>query len=353
MSAEPTPARRHFTTIDALRGFAALSVCLFHFGGAALPKLSSPLTTNLTSWGWTGVEVFFVISGFVIPYVLLRGNYHWRDGGNFLARRFVRIWPPSAVLIALTVLQYVVINRIGMGDPAGWTEVSPGRVAVNLAYAVPFTGYTWLNGILWTLAVEFQYYIVLALLFPLLTRHYGWLIAAGAISLVSSLLPFAETMLFLHFANYFAMGGVVLLFREQKIERWTLLGALAVMAAVAVSQIGWLPTLFATATALVIAFVPIRNRVFVFLGTISYSLYLVHILVGSTAEYVVVRLFAPDTVVERWLAQIAILGAAILGAWVFYLLVERHFVTWSQRLAAPREVRAIRSAPEVMPPAGL
>ena len=353
MPAEPTPARRHFTTIDALRGFAALSVCLFHFGGAVLPKLSSPLTTKLTSWGWTGVEVFFVISGFVIPYVLLRGNYHWRDGGTFLARRFIRIWPPSAILIALTVLQYIVINRSGMGAPAGWTEVSFGRVTVNLAYAVPFTSYTWLNGILWTLAVEFQYYIVLALLFPLLTRHYSWLVAAGALCLVSSLLPFAETILFLHFANYFAMGGVVLLYREARIQRWTMLGVLAIMAAVAVSQIGWLPTLFATVTALVIAFVPIRNRVFVFLGTISYSLYLVHVLVGSTAEFAIVRLFAPGSMIERWVAQIAILGVSILGAWLFYLLVERHFVAWSQKLAAPREVRAIRSAPEVMPPAGL
>lgn len=335
MPPEPSPTRRHFTTIDALRGFAALSVCLFHLGSSAVPKLSSPLTARLTSWGWTGVEVFFVISGFVIPYVLLRADYHWRDGGNFLARRFVRIWPPSAILIALTVAQYAFINRGGMGDAAGWTSIAPDRIAANLAYAVPFTSQTWLNGILWTLAVEFQYYLLLALIFPLLANR-SWLIAFGALSLVSALLPFAPTAQFFHFAIFFAMGGLVLIYREDKLSALTMLATLLVMTIVAIAQIGLLPTLFATSTALVIAFVPLRSRMLVFLGTISYSLYLTHILSASTAEFLIVKLFEPTTPVEKLTAQFVCLAATILGAWLFYLLVERHFVTWSQRLGNRR-----------------
>ena len=352
MSAEASPGRRHFTTIDALRGFAALSVCLFHLGGAGVPKLASPLTTSLTSWGWTGVEIFFVISGFVIPYVLLRADYHWRDAGNFLARRFVRIWPPSAILILLTVAQYAVINRMGLGDPSGWTSLEPGRVASNLAYLAPFTGYSWLNGILWTLSVEFQYYLLLALIFPLLLAR-RWLVSAFILSLVSAFLPFADTAQFFRYAIYFAMGGLVLLYREDKIGRSAMLGLLLLMMLVAIFQLGTLPSLFATATTLIIAFVPLRSRILVFLGTISYSLYLVHILVASSAEFIIVRLFSPDTEVERILAQLVCLAAAILAAWLFYALVERHFVTWSQRLAGRRERGAMRAADDVMPPAGL
>ncbi len=346
MAAEPSPTRQHFTTIDALRGFAALSVCLFHLGGAGVPKLASPLTQRLTSWGWTGVEVFFVISGFVIPYVLLRADYHWRDAGNFLARRFIRIWPPSAVLIALTVAQYALINRMGMGDPAGWTSIAPARVAANLAYTVPFTHQSWLNGILWTLSVEFQYYLLLALIFPLFTANRLWLVAFGALSLVSALLPFAGSAQFFHYAIYFAMGGLVLLFREGKISRLPMLGLHAAMTAVAIAELGLLPSMFAAATALIIAFVPLRNPVLVFLGTISYSLYLTHILIASTSEFVIVRLFDPATPVERILAQLTCLAAAVFGAWLFYLLVERHFVAWSQRLASRRERRAVHPLPK-------
>lgn len=323
----------HFTSIDALRGFAALTVVLFHLGGAGLPKLNSPLTIQLTSWGWTGVEVFFVISGFVIPFVMLKGDYHWRDGGQFMARRLIRIWPPSAILIGLTVLQYAAINSMGQGDPLGWTSLSVARIAANLFYIAPFTGQDWLNGILWTLSVEFQFYLLLALAFPLFVAHRAWLWVAGLVSLVTALLPFAGVAQFLTYAIYFAMGGVTLLFREQKMTRAALVALLAVMMAVATIELGWLPSSFAAATALVIAFVPIRSRLFIFLGMISYSLYLTHMLIASSAEFLIVRLFGPDTAIERVAAQLLCLAVTIVGAWLFYLLVERHFVIWSQRFA--------------------
>ena len=304
-----------------------------------MPKLSSPLTSSVTSWGFTGVEVFFVISGFVIPYVLLRGRYRWTDAWNFLARRFVRIWPPSAILIVLTIAQFVAINRMGMGDPTGWTSLDAGRVVANFAFAVPFTSETWLNGILWTLAVEFQYYLVLAVIFPLLAAHRGWLIAVFIGSLSSALLPFAETAQFFLYAIYFAMGGLVLLYREDKISRTMMLGLLLVMTFVATLQLGVLPSIFAAGTALIIAFVPIRSRVLIFLGTVSYSLYLTHILIASNTEYLLVRWFAPDTTIERIAAQFVCLSATILGAWLFFQLVERHFVSWSQSLAPKQNLR--------------
>ena len=336
--------RRHFISIDALRGFAALSVVLFHLGGAGLPKLSTPLTTRLTSWGWTGVEVFFVISGFVIPFVMMKSNYQWRDGGNFLARRFIRIWPPSAVLIALTVAQYAVVNRMGHGAPEGWTNISAANIFANLFYAVPFTGQAWLNGILWTLSVEFQYYVLLALAFPLLAAHRNWLVAAGAASLLTPLLPWAETAMFLKYAVYFVMGGLTLLYREERVGRTAFLLLLAIFATVATVELGWLPTAFATATALIIAFVPLRNRALVFLGTISYSLYLTHMLAASTTEFLLVSGVGVRSIVERFVGQLICMTVAILGAWIFYQLVEVRFVHWSQRLAEKRP-KADRATP--------
>ena len=345
--------RRHLTSIDALRGFAALSVVLFHLGGAGLPKLSTPLTTRLTSWGWTGVEVFFVISGFVIPFVMMKSDYHWRDGGNFLARRFIRIWPPSAILIALTVAQYTVVNRMAHGAPEGWTNLSAANIFANLFYAVPFAGQTWLNGILWTLSVEFQYYFLLALIFPLLASSRYWLAVAALASLLTPLLPWAETAMFLKYAVYFVVGGLSLLYRENHIGGATFLSILAVLAAVATAELGWLQTAFAAATALIIAFVPLRNRAFVFLGTISYSLYLSHMLVGSTTEFLLVNAFGPQTPIERLAGQFTCLSAVILGAWVFYTLVERHFVDSSQRFAGSAARSGRNSDAKNLPDEGL
>jgi peptidoglycan/LPS O-acetylase OafA/YrhL len=346
MATEPAPARRHFTTIDGLRGIAALSVCLFHLGGAGLPKLASPLTASLTSWGWTGVQAFFVISGFVIPYVMLRGDYHWRNAGNFLARRFVRVWPPSAILIGLTCALFAVLNFAGRGDPAGWTALSIERVIANLAYAVPFTDQSWLNGVLWTLCVEFQYYLLLALILPLLRGHPVWLIATGALSLVSVFLPFAQTAKFFVCAIYFAMGGVVLLYREHRLPQLPTIALLALMGIVAALELGWLQSAVGVGTGLIIAFVPLRSRILTFLGTISYSLYLVHMLFASTTEFLVIRLIDPTSPVQRIIAQLICLAAAIGGAWLFYLIVERRFVNLSQGLAsrATPAVNELRSA---------
>ena len=317
-----------------------MSVVLFHLGGVGLPKLGSPLIARLTSWGWTGVEVFFVISGFVIPFVMMKGDYHWRDGGNFLVRRFVRIWPPSAILIALTVAQYAVIDSMRVADLGGMTKFSAGSIVANLFYVTPYTDYGWLNGILWTLLVEFQFYLFLALVFPLLSAHRAWLATAGAASVLTALLPIPATALFLKFAIYFAMGGVALLYRERHIKRATMLILLAVMALAAGIGIGWLPSDFAVGTALVIALVPIRSRLFVFLGKISYSLYLVHVLAASTAEYLFVLAVHPTGPIERFAGQLVCLAAAIVSAWIFYLLVERYFVDWSQRLAHPKALLA-------------
>lgn len=329
--------RQHLTSIDALRGFAALSVVLFHLGGAGLPKLASPLTISLTSWGWTGVEIFFVISGFVIPFVMLKSSYQWRHGGSFLTRRFIRIWPPSAILVALTVAQFAVVNYIQGGASDVWSSPSAGKIFANLFYAVPFTDHSWLNGVLWTLAVEFEYYLFLALAFPLIASSRAWLVSTGLASLITAILPGAETVLFLKYAAFFAMGGLCLLFHEQHIRRAFFLAVLGLMAGVASVQLGMLATGFATATALIIAFVPIQNRLFVFLGTISYSLYLIHMLVASTTEFLLAKAFEPVNPSSRLVAQIVCIAVAIGGAWVFYQLVERHFVTLSQQFS--RRVR--------------
>jgi len=321
-----------FQTLDCLRGIAALFVVLFHLGGAVLPRLSTPTTAMLTGWGWSGVELFFVISGFVIPQVMLQSNYEWRASGRFLLKRFVRIWPPSALVVVLTVLQYSAARAMqNEGGQGSWTFTT-GQLIANSTYLVPFTSYQWLNGVFWTLAVEFQYYLLLALAFPLICKNRASLLATFLACVAAVWLPGGKG-LFPHYAVYFAIGAMTLLRVRSAVSVRAFLGALICLSAAAAISQGWLAALVATSGALLMAFTKLDSRPLLFLGKISYSLYLTHILTASVSEYLYVRLVAPSTPLARLVGQGLCLAATIVGAWLFYLVVERFFLSASQALS--------------------
>src|SRR3954463_5453335 len=82
-----------FRTIDGLRGIAALSVAIFHFNGALVrstPNWIPHWAQAVASNGFLGVEVFFVISGFVIAFSVRDGEYSGRYLGRFALRRSIR-----------------------------------------------------------------------------------------------------------------------------------------------------------------------------------------------------------------------------------------------------------------------
>ena len=75
--------------LDMLRGSASFAVCWYHMtnGNDSLPP---SLLKSSGGYSWVGVEIFFVISGFVIPYSLSRSGYQITDCGRFLIKRIVR-----------------------------------------------------------------------------------------------------------------------------------------------------------------------------------------------------------------------------------------------------------------------
>src|SRR4051812_10162817 len=91
-------------TLDFLRGFASLAVAWYHF--TAGPSVH-PILKATGTFGWVGVEAFFVISGFVIPYALSRSNYSMPSYGRFVMKRIVRLDPPYiASIVFIVVLGY-------------------------------------------------------------------------------------------------------------------------------------------------------------------------------------------------------------------------------------------------------
>src|ERR1700704_2847705 len=94
-------------TIEALRGMAALLVTWFHMTNT----YSLDWVRYSGFYGWLGVDMFFVISGFIIPYSLHRSQYKLAYFPHFLLRRLVRLEPPYLVSIALVLILWELAAR--------------------------------------------------------------------------------------------------------------------------------------------------------------------------------------------------------------------------------------------------
>src|SRR5580658_10222082 len=92
------------SVVEALRALASVSVALFHFCN----QLSSTGAHLVTRYGWLGVDVFFVISGFVIPLSLHGRDYELRDFPSFMLRRLVRLEPAYLISIAVVIALWYV-----------------------------------------------------------------------------------------------------------------------------------------------------------------------------------------------------------------------------------------------------
>ena len=157
--------------VDSLRGLAALAVCWFHFTYCERDWLGTNWLIEFSGYGRLGVEIFFVISGFVIPYALARSDYKIARYGKFLLKRIVRIDPPYLASIALSI----VIGYGLMLTSKSYANRPPihslAQLAAHFGYLNTFFQYEWINPVYWSLALEFQYYLLIGLCFPLLNSN--------------------------------------------------------------------------------------------------------------------------------------------------------------------------------------
>jgi len=330
-SSETTDGRGHVDTLDSLRGFAALSVCLAHLTGEGMPGFRWESARWLFSWGSAGVDIFFVISGFIIPYTMMRDSYRLRDYGRFVGRRLLRVGPPSWIVAAGSAAVFFAIDRLRGTGPFWSAGMSWPRLLHNLAYTIPFTHYSWINLVFWTLAVEFQFYLLVGLAFPLVFRGRGWFVAAAAILCMAHYLPLPAGLIFMRHVALFLIGGAVLIHREGWVGRPAFLLLLALLGLVAVLQVGYLAAAFGCATALAIAFIRLRSRVGGFLGRISYSLYLVHPLVGAGTALILIRIVPPATAPAKLLIVFCAVAVSLLAAWIFHRTAELYFMRLARR----------------------
>jgi peptidoglycan/LPS O-acetylase OafA/YrhL len=144
--------------LDSLRAFAAISVCLFHFVCTTTGYIKGEWILELFSIGKYGVQMFFVISGFVIPWAMFNARFEFKNFFTFLFKRLARLEPPYIFSVFL-VLIILFLREYLLGLNTDHIHVSVKQVLLHFGYLIPFfEEYKWLNQVYWTLAIEFQYY---------------------------------------------------------------------------------------------------------------------------------------------------------------------------------------------------
>lgn len=327
-SAVARPGKSRLTELDALRGIAALLVVGFHYLYAYPTRIDPSVPVfGPAEYGENGVELFFMISGFVIYLTVekIPGT------ARFVFGRFSRLYPAYWVAVSLT---FLLVTLVPLPDQ----HVTPAQAAVNLTmFEGPFLHVPYLDGVYWTLTIELSFYALIALL--LLIRRPQW--ALGALWLgagvylagrlawshypTSRLLGWGFNQLtLLWFANLFAAGIILYLLvveRRRSPFLYAQLAFVPIIDALAHGITSGLIIAVAVATmagALFLRPTFLTWRPLLFFGAISYSLYLVHQNMG----YVVIRRL--DGIgVNHWVSVAAAFGLAVAVATALHRFVER------------------------------
>jgi len=328
VQAEPAASPNRLPMIDTLRGLASLGVALSHYCNTN-PDLALPaLLQTITSRGWLGVEVFFVISGCVIPLSLYRAGYQAAEFPRFVFKRVLRLDPPYFVSIAVVIcLEF--LSRRSAQFHGGAFSVSPLQLLAHVGYLNAFLGLGWINSVYWTLAIEFQYYLAIGLFFPLLRRRpflaLGLLVP---ICLCGAIWP-NESFIF-QWIPLFIMGILVFFWHIGTIRTAQLVCGLALAFALGIASLGPLRASAGLVAASAIVFIPLKKPLFSTLGTLSYSLYLLHGPIGSRVIHLGMRV--RNTPGFGVLTVAVALAVALACAGVMYRLVEKPALEWSRRI---------------------
>ena len=286
--------------LDALRALAALNLLLFHFTWVYSAKygFESPVFGYMFPFGKYGVQMFFMLSGFVNAFTLLRKKPTATD---FVAGRAIRILPLFWLVVILNVFLLSSVTMFGQ-------TVSVDSTVANMSVMPMLFGYQCMEPVTWTLMIEILFYgfLLIALFTGRLSKPMlgfmiwvlvGCLVGGFANQGIQSWLPettiaqisaFIDELLMFRWMPLFAMG---ILLNEIKMKRGKLhLNVLGILFAATVFHLVDVKDHNPLATAVLFGLllfsaygrIPVlRFKPLLFIGSISYPLYLFHNNIGT------------------------------------------------------------------------
>jgi peptidoglycan/LPS O-acetylase OafA/YrhL len=242
-------SNRRVPELDGLRGVAILFVIMGHYLGVSSPQIVERILHTAVALSWTGVDLFFVLSGFLIGGILLdvRGasNYF----GVFYARRFFRIFPVYYIwlifyVMLLTVGRSFLRSHMGSGivPSLGFETWSHFLYLQNFVAGGYVAIADWCVGATWSLAVEEQFYLVA----PLAVRFLNRLTLTRVLIATVLAAPLIRLFVRSHFANGPDLTYTLMFCRADAL-------ALGMLAAIAIRDEKWRNTILANPGLLKIA----------------------------------------------------------------------------------------------------
>ncbi|RIY36290.1 hypothetical protein CKY20_07310 [Capnocytophaga canis] len=307
--------------LDAFRGLAALSVLVYHFTARYTQIFGDKMYFSF-SYGWLGVPVFFILSGFVIHLTL----DNCKSAKDFLFKRFFRLYPTYWIAICCTLL-VVYLSQIEV------LKIPLVHILVNFTMWHDFFGFKHIDGVYWSLLPELLFYLFMAFLFIIkgLDRYYMYnsiLLIFCVIHYLFSL-PIIGKILDLHYVLLFMVG---IAFYRIYTRKNTFLEHIFIISNVFIGtflyQVEQSSTsvkflLFALIGIVILYYLFVygflsflsKIKFLLFLGNISYALYLVHQNIGYVTIY-----YLRDSVGLFMAILIASLQAVLLAYFITYFI---------------------------------
>ncbi|HWS36657.1 MAG TPA: acyltransferase [Actinoplanes sp.] len=355
MKRDETPSSRaagpRLTALDGLRLIAALAVAVYHLSvswridGHSPPQYFLPDFSHLAIYGFLGVELFFLISGFVICMS------SWRRGlGEFFVSRVGRLYPAYWVCILITAFVVGLFPVVGGVPVTGIPD--PAEIAVNMTMLQEPLGVASVDTVYWTLFVELRFYLLFAALvaFGLTYRRTvifcaAWMVVAVIGPTVDS--KIVDVVAIPEYAPYFIAG--IAAFLIYKFGRSPLLFAIFGFAwLVSLKRVDdrvadvnpgfdvptWPGAVIITCSFAVVLIIAlgwtdrIRWSWLTTAGALTYPFYLLHQRIG----YSFVRYTYERTGLPAWLLITTAILLVLAMAWLVHRYAERPLSRWLRRV---------------------
>lgn len=367
----PVPAtadvvsRPRLLLLDLLRFGAAFAVVMYHYTARrhsqwqGSPGENFPLISEMSAYGFMGVQLFFLISGFVILMSVEGGSV-----GDFVAARVSRLFPAywAAVILTAILIAFIAGDQLGK-------SVTFVQVLTNLTMLQEWAGVPHVDGVYWTLAVELLFYVLIGIVMSrnLTVEKVTWLAFLWPLTALiadRSNMQFLAVFLSPAYASLFAAGMMLYVIhsRGSNLLRWMLVignGILAAQQTIMYDManaerftgidlkepvaVAIMVVIFAAVALVTLSPLQFRGVAWMtYLGAMTYPLYLVHELWG----WWVIGQLSPH--LNRWVVLIAAIAFVLLMAAAIERWVERRSRRWL-RTQVKRSFTRIERTPAATP----
>lgn len=282
---------KRISELDGLRGIAALMVVFYHL----INRFNEKFEINdffpdffRFDYGHYGVQLFFMISGFVIFMSIKRGN-ELQSPLVFAKKRFIRLYPTFWISMIIT---YLFVLFIGPHE----LKVTIKDFIINFTMLPKLFNAQSVDGVYWTLTVEMFFYVVV--LFLLLTKFINRYLFLCYLYLLIGFVLFFVLKIFTYYLHgvLFVMGiNFFFLWKSEK--KFEIKNNTPIFLGLLLFYLSGDSELFVVVSIIVLLFYLLiygklkilSSKVFIFFGSISYSLYLIHQNIGHSVQLLLIN----------------------------------------------------------------